>query len=1511
MIQEVLSGKSLNLDTHPSLLPENALAYMLNGDITGTENSGLGVFVQNVASNEICWKAPDDYELLGAVQMNSDQYALFYKTFDSSEIGIFDAAKCAYMPKINNPCLNLKGEIKGRFKVKTGCDLRRVYFIEKDGPIRFIDIDECLPVSDVSDCFDCQKDLQFDCEAFNFNRCVKFPNIRLSKVSGNIPNGVYQIAIALTDDKQRFTDYYIYPEIINLFSHEQATNRFGIQVDFIDCPKGYDEYELVLIAHRDDRGTLAERVAYLPVDQTSVVIDDLDDQRYVPISLEVLFSKMPRYQGAEHIASNNEVLVLGGVKTRKQVNYQPRANRINSKWVVKKVKAKDAHKHFTFMRGEVYGFTINGVYCDGERTREFHLPSDAEEKIKLVPGKWDLINLTVTGDDVYETDEPCGTPEVVKRWQIYDTSRITCSTGDGGGSGGGNTCTQFVLFIVTDNGYSYSYPDCCGVTQSGTKTANEQYLTVCTENIATLTITPVTGNAIITYPSQGPCPIPCGGGGGNPDDGMEDCPDGDCGEVFLKGDFGYWESGLSYPDNPCVWQQRTDPDGDYYHPLGLACQKIRYHKFPDNSTTHIHDALGCFEEETVNVMGVEFYNILPFVDEEGNQIQDIVGYEINVYDRTNNKSILHKGMIYNMFEESLPDCSTSYYANYPFNDLRNDIYLSKSRAQYSGAGRFGEVNYTAVDDYSRNRFQYISPDVSYERNDAGEFLQLMTEENGFLEGRFAPTDDFPPAVILSDLAFASVLLGAALAMLEVNISLAGGVTISMDRFLAFIRTGLAALNSTLPPVNYAMNYLAKTGYESYNTQRITEGNIRRKIEFGQYLLPTKMYAGEDKVNNFQRESGLFVKLNKDVQDPFVTEKSRIFIQEVDCSSHFAKCQEVGGVTPRTSAYYAAVRVKKRSQYGFPESNTSRAISNIIPAGTTNTGPLFGGDVRITKHRYIRKFPFFSALPIGLPIDTAFETSPYTNVWFPRFWLDNVQTEDLFSIFSGQIDNDERNLVRAGKLRKRACSFQDGNCDENLFFRVDGKFFTHVLGEASYWCESEYVADFRERNEIPESNIDRDDEEKMKYRTVRLPELFLYARQFHHRGLSVPKLHFSKDYDCCKPEEVCQKNTIAYSIKHDPLSKGDAWLKFLPNSIQQFSQRDGDLTGFVELDDSNMLFFFEDGAYVSQQDYSLAADNGKLFIGAPSLFEGRMQKVTDDASGFGGCQDLKSVVVTRFGAFWWDRKRAKFVHFGQNVTDATSFISSWAQEYLPKTKEITGVFDNYTKNLYFTGIAEKGDKYWTISYKPERQDFVSFHSFKPDLYLPMTNNFLTVNGGSIWKHNSPTSYQTYYGKAYPFNVGMVLKDGLKPVVLQDLEVYAEFFKNLGYSKKEYERAFFNKMLIYGRDKSTGLKEIVLKDTNNVNHFTFQNKSDLVEATEVEDSTFRINGFQVEQTNQAFSEIDFMDMGFTNERQVASSTTGIDKSPMRGKWFMVHLIQDKFTHLKTLLLAGFSNTHQNIR
>jgi hypothetical protein len=138
----------------------------------------------------------------------------------------------------------------------------------------------------------------------------------------------------------------------------------------------------------------------------------------------------------------------------------------------------------------------------------------------------------------------------------------------------------------------------------------------------------------------------------------------DGGLVIASGKMAYWESTERYPaDRPDIW-------GD------LCGKPIRHHKFPDET---VDPLLNHFNEdgENIVILGVSFENITHPLGLDGKPLTDIIGYEILRGSREGQKSIIAKGMFNNLREYDIPGTPVKgLYQNYPYNDLRNDYFLT-------------------------------------------------------------------------------------------------------------------------------------------------------------------------------------------------------------------------------------------------------------------------------------------------------------------------------------------------------------------------------------------------------------------------------------------------------------------------------------------------------------------------------------------------------------------------------------------------------------------------------------------------------------------------------------------------------------------------------------------------------------------------------------------------------------------------------------------------------------------
>jgi hypothetical protein len=266
----------------------------------------------------------------------------------------------------------------------------------------------------------------------------------------------------------------------------------------------------------------------------------------------------------------------------------------------------------------------------------------------------------------------------------------------------------------------------------------------------------------------------------------------DGGVVVAEGNMGYWESTELYDDDtPNVWNASAHPwsslisppyAGTQINDYDLCGVPVRHHKFPDNATdTGTQKVTNHFKPggNAIRIMGVRFDNVVPPVDNAGNPITNIVGYEILRGSRVGNETVIAKGMINNMFKfniNSTPDTGDNdasvnlvtnrqgLYPNYPYNDLNPDRFISTTATSWSGTG-YNDLNPNA--DYSKQHFTFHSPDTQFvDPYLAASEIKIYGNLYGNTEGAFAYPDKHPRDKFVTDTAFiVSILAGAGIATL--------------------------------------------------------------------------------------------------------------------------------------------------------------------------------------------------------------------------------------------------------------------------------------------------------------------------------------------------------------------------------------------------------------------------------------------------------------------------------------------------------------------------------------------------------------------------------------------------------------------------------------------------------------------------------------------------------------------------------------------------------------------------
>jgi hypothetical protein len=242
-------------------------------------------------------------------------------------------------------------------------------------------------------------------------------------------------------------------------------------------------------------------------------------------------------------------------------------------------------------------------------------------------------------------------------------------------------------------------------------------------------------------------------------------PDG--GVEIARGKMAYWESTERYDDDiPQMWNATyVDPinnvniGGTTNADYDLCGKPIRHHKFPDNTkgldgqgswvTNHYNNG-----GTKIRLMGIAFSNIKAPVDNDGNPIPGIVGWEIMRGTREGNKSITAKGMVNNMRRYILPNSGSGrlgLYPNYPYNPNQQFDELSGYDLNDQVSGQLG---------VSQQHLTFHSPDTSFKDPFLNQSeLTIYGEQLGIAEGTFEYPDKHPKGQLITDFAFFVAAIG--------------------------------------------------------------------------------------------------------------------------------------------------------------------------------------------------------------------------------------------------------------------------------------------------------------------------------------------------------------------------------------------------------------------------------------------------------------------------------------------------------------------------------------------------------------------------------------------------------------------------------------------------------------------------------------------------------------------------------------------------------------------------------
>jgi len=696
-------AKKVNRPTNTGKVETRSFDKGLNEDITdyhlppnmwtqarnATNNTGIGDIgdLSNEASNKLCSQAP--YRIIGVVHIEADRFTIFSTDNTDSEIGEFYEDTCEYKTLVNDPCLGFKDTnlIKGVSKENFDCSWQ-VYFSDGLNPDRTINIDD---IPWIQLCVD------------ENNQPVPNPNPDYNPVG----------CITCTDTTDLDCDAIRLAPLVK-------NPCFTIEADTVAGNMENGSYFVVgsylVNGERVTDYSMPSNIASIfhheiPSGSIKVTIDEMDesfDEFELVLAqvrnLNTGFWRIGAYSTRQKTIVIDAINPAIGLDATYQDTFAIRNP------VTEKSDAIYENGPYLLRVGPYEKFDFNYQPLANQITSEWlsvEYPADYYRKGGT--------NVGYMRDEVYS---------FFIRW-VYDTGDVSSSYHIPGRP-----------FIAAEDGGNIVNSDSVDLeVQDG--------------------ITPFKWRVYNTAFDPTPLVPP-----------FETTPDG--GEIIASGRMAYWESSEFYDDDKGnIWNassntwsevpvggtpySNTTPD-DY----DLCGKPIRHHKFPDNFidsqglTNHYNHDDPANPGSKIRVMGVRFSNVKPPVDNQGNPIPGIVGYEILRGSREGNKSILGKGMLNNMrnYQPKGTD-RDGLYPNYPYNPITSfDLYFTNANPadNLSAPPLSGGV--------SPDKFTFLSPETDFKEPFlSAKELKVYSEIGGRVRGKFVEPNEHPKHKLLTNFSF--------------------------------------------------------------------------------------------------------------------------------------------------------------------------------------------------------------------------------------------------------------------------------------------------------------------------------------------------------------------------------------------------------------------------------------------------------------------------------------------------------------------------------------------------------------------------------------------------------------------------------------------------------------------------------------------------------------------------------------------------------------------------------------
>ena len=333
--------------------------------------------------------------------------------------------------------------------------------------------------------------------------------------------------------------------------------------------------------------------------------------------------------------------------------------------------------------------------------------------------------------------------------------------------------------------------------------------------------------------------------------------------------------------------------------------------------------------------------------------------------------------------------------------------------------------------------------------------------------------------------------------------------------------------------------------------------------------------------------------------------------------------------------------------------------------------------------------------------------------------------------------------------------------------------------------------------------------------------------------------------------------IARSASQGVEDNEDTWREFPVNDYYNVTRDRGKIVKLIAFG-NKLLIHHKKGLFITMGKETFIAENNNYDIGSGDIFRAKPTEIIPTDGGYFGLISYYSSIVCRFGYIFID-DRGNIIQFNDDLSSLSNMgISNYVRDTHKKG-------DNPFKNPLDVNLISYDEKYKrllvsidndTISYSFNTKAWISFHDYRPSVYMNINDELFSWKTDNLFQHNKGDKGLYYNESPYNAYLDLIIRrdsNHMFTVVTTDYNVEESFEKTA------------SKIIIYNSFQCSGAVD-----------FT---------ATRIREQ-FRFNKFMDIAISRPF----FSEDGQFIEESVDVSKPWHKQGRFKGKFIMVRLIID---------------------